>query len=83
MRKNMCDTCQYFIERDDQRRGPGGVIDMGRPKVGECRRYPPNAFLIPSGTGMMNATAFPIVQADTHWCGEHVPSVIGGGLKIA
>ena len=57
-----CRGCVYFFPH-------AGQVMLNQPKVGDCRRYPPTAFL-PSP--QQTASFFPPVQ-DVNNCGEWSP----------
>jgi len=40
----------------------------------ECRRYPPSAYPVQSGTGVGVVTMCPVMPAQG-WCGEYQPAV--------
>ena len=59
-----CAKCKHFVVHGNQ-------VLLNQPKVGDCRRYPPTAFLPNPG---QTASFFPPVQ-DQNFCGEWSPKL--------
>lgn len=55
---NHCKGCAYFEPTGEGRDGQGNAVP-----VGTCMRYPPQITV-------NGPSSFPVVGADTSWCGE-------------
>lgn len=58
---NHCDTCKFYEPRGEGKDGEGKAVP-----VGACMRFPPQI-------NVQGAFTFPVVGANTSWCGEFRP----------
>ena len=61
-----CGNCRFFRPNEDE----------SQEGMGWCRRQPPQIYLLDTGArhdrGPTTGTAFPYMNAEKGWCGEHV-----------
>ena len=66
-----CGNCKYFKPNVDEASQDG---------MGWCRRKPPQIYLLDPGNGAdrgpTTGTAFPYMNAEKGWCGEHIRLLI-------
>lgn len=68
-RKDRCETCRFWVEEFDGKKGPSDPLDDTDEPWGRCRRYPPVLIEIPANLYQGGSCQQPITMP-YDWCGE-------------